>query len=123
MGLAYGYSALEMKDFMLDFMKTTFHPDQKRGYLRQLIHSSFDTKRLEENLNKLIEADKLTMGDLKRRNPKLRVAVTAMLYDGESKAGKFTPFIFDSDNPEDADRTVLSVAKATAAAPMYFDAS
>ena len=34
MGLAYGYSALEMKDFMLDFMKTTFHPDQKRGYLR-----------------------------------------------------------------------------------------
>lgn len=63
------------------------------------------------------------MGDLKRRNPKLRVAVTAMLYDGLSKAGKFTPFVFDSDSLEDADRTVLSVAKATAAAPMYFDAS
>ncbi len=123
LAIAYGLSAKELKKTMLDIIKSTFAPDQKRGWLRQLRHSAFDTAKLEEQLIKYIEADKLTMGDLRRRNPNIRAAVTAMLYDGKSTKGKFTPFVFDSENPDDADRTLMSVARATSAAPMYFDAA
>lgn len=106
---------------MTEIIGNTFKdPKSLRKRLRE---AQYDHQNLERELIKHLNADKITMGQLKDINPNLRVCITAILYDGQSKGGKFTPVIFDNESDEDKDRTVLAVGRATSAAPTYFEAS
>lgn len=56
-------------------------------------------------------------------NPQLRVCITTMEYlDGKQNKGgpTFTPRIFDSENLNDAHYSLVTVGRATSAAPTYF---
>ncbi len=119
--LAYGMSARAQRDSVEDMQKNFFDPKLKRGKLDRLRKSAFDNAGLESQIIKYMDGDKTTMGDLRKKNPHIRAAALVIEYDGKGEQGKFTPRVIDSDNPEDADKTLLEVAKATAAAPTYFD--
>lgn len=121
LALACGKSANDLKTLMPEIIGNTFK--DPKNMRRRYKEAAYDGKNLEESLTKVLGADKLTLGQLRERNPNLRVCITAILYDGKSTKGKFTPVIFDSESEVDKNRTVLSVGRATSAAPTYFDGS
>lgn len=71
---------------------------------------------------KHLQANDITLGKIRENNPGLRVCITSILYNGKDSS-KFTPVIFDTENEQHANKTVLAVGRATSAAPTYFEGS
>eukprot|EP00347_Sterkiella_histriomuscorum_P019897 403339893 len=107
----------------------------------QLFQVGYDESGLEGQLFKyllsddesLFEADEpklvsklrgkkfATLKDLKDVNPHLRVCLVSCVMNLDDVNGpSFSPRIFDTENPNDYDKTVMSVARATSAAPTFF---
>ncbi|CDW88500.1 patatin-like phospholipase family protein [Stylonychia lemnae] len=65
-----------------------------------------------------------TLGDLKQRNSRVRLLLTAVNQHRDLLNGPmFSPRIFDTENEDDLNKTIISVARATSAAPTFFKPS
>jgi len=57
-------------------------------------------------------------------NPRVRLLLTAVSsHFDENNGPMYSPRIFDTENPNDLDKTILSIARATSAAPTFFKPS
>ena len=57
-------------------------------------------------------------------NPRVRLLLTTVNSHFDEKNGPmYSPRIFDTENPNDLDKTILSIARATSAAPTFFKSS
>ncbi|CDW75177.1 patatin-like phospholipase family protein [Stylonychia lemnae] len=112
---------------------------------KQLITVGYNEQGLEEQLRKYLFSenpddfvygdpksssilrglgDKATLQDLKERNPRVRLLLTAVnVHQDEINGPMYSPRIFDTENPDDLSKTILSVSRATSAAPTFFKPS
>lgn len=131
LALSAGYSATELRDSVMEEMiPATF--SNPRGSVAKWFKPAYDEGNLESQFRKHIHTklgfrkeQNPTMGDLVKRNPRLRTCITAVNYSFDEKAGgpSFTPRIFDTLNVEDHDNFLLEIGRATSAAPTYFKPS
>lgn len=130
LALAAGFSANELKVVMKEMIPETFK--DPRGSVQKWFKPAYDEANLEGQIRKHINkklgfaaSDNPTIADLVAKNPRLRTCITAVNYHFDEKEGgpSFTPRIFDTLNHDDHDITILSVARATSAAPTYFKPS
>jgi uncharacterized protein len=80
LALARGKSANDLMELMPEIIGNTFK--DPKNIKRRLREAAYDHVNLERELIKHLQADTVTLGQLRERNPSLRVCITAILYDG-----------------------------------------